>query len=110
MRWEVEFAPPAQRFLRKLDRIPRDAIAAGLRRLVGELGAGTTPLIGVRKLVGAAGHRLRVGVYRVVFQLEARLVESSFEGEAGGVEAEAEVVGVVRVERIGHRGDVYRDL
>jgi mRNA interferase RelE/StbE len=63
--WRVEITPPARRDLRRLDPPVRQRILDALDRLVAD------PLTGhVIKLQGRKEHRLRVGDWRVILQLD----------------------------------------
>lgn len=106
MRWEAEYSPPALRVLKKFDRPTRDAIVAGVERLVMELREGTTPLTGITKLVGLDAWRLRLGDYRVVFRMEVQVVGE--EAVSEDVATTIEPSRVVVIERVGHRREVYR--
>lgn len=83
MSYHVEILPRAVKSLKKLPdpdyRRVRDAIRA--------LGADPRPR-GCKKLVGRKGWRIRVGNYRVIYEI------------AGSV-------CVVTVMDVGHRGDIY---
>ena len=88
MRYEVEWATSALRELRKLDKqVARRVITAATR-----LGTDPRP-VGARALAGQPPGvmRLRVGDYRVVYQIEDAKI-------------------VVTVVRVAHRREVYRDL
>ena len=64
--WRVEFAPSARKDLRRLDRQVQQRIVDALDRLAaGELLSGD-----VRRLVGSTEYRLRVGDWRVRFELD----------------------------------------
>lgn len=85
MRYTIEFRPAAARDFRKL---PAD-IRLRLAKKIDALATAPRP-DGVKKLAGEAEfYRVRVGDYRIVYQIEdARLV--------------------VLVVRVGHRRDAYR--
>lgn len=82
--YAVEFAASAEKELSKLTPVVRTRIAAGLQKL------STNPRAGsVRPMVGSKAWRLRVGDYRVIYDIyDARLV--------------------VLVLRIRHRRDAYK--
>lgn len=83
MSWTIEWAKSAAKALGKLERAERRRIQDAVHRYA-ECGAGD-----VKKLQGTEGYRLRVGLYRVVFELEhGRLV--------------------ILVLRVSHRREVYR--
>jgi len=83
--YRIEFTRSAERDLRRLDRTMVPRVVAAIDALAEE----PRPS-GVKKLVGSEHtYRIRVGDYRVVYSIEDRLL-------------------VVLVERIRHRGDVYR--
>jgi mRNA interferase RelE/StbE len=86
-RYQIEWTTPALRELRKLDRPVARRILAAVTKL-----AGTPRPVGSRALVGqpAGVMRLRVGDYRVIYQVEDDRV-------------------LVTVVRVAHRRDVYRD-
>ncbi len=84
MPYRVTIAPAAARAIRSLDR----PVQVRIIRAAEALAQDPRPP-GSRKLVGENRWRLRVGDWRVVYQVEdARLI--------------------VLVVRVGHRGDVYR--
>ena len=85
MPYTVEFAPRAARDFRCLDR----AAQQRLRGQIDRLAENPRPR-GCEKLVGGDSlYRIRVGDYRIVYQVRDRVL-------------------VVLVVRIGHRRDVYR--
>ena len=81
MKYRIEFAPRA---LKQLDKIPakvRERIALRIDSLAGGLGGD------VKRLKSfSPAYRLRVGDYRVLFDLES---------------------GIIVIHRIGHRKDIY---
>ena len=83
MRWTVSLLPSAARQLAKLDHSIRRRIADAVAALTDN----PRPP-GSKKLVGLEAWRIRVGAYRVVYQIEDDEL-------------------VVLVVRIGHRRDVY---
>lgn len=83
MSWSVDYAPPAARDLRRVDRTDAARVVAALVRLA-ETGQGD-----VRRLTEAAEWRLRVGDIRVLFRFE-------YETE------------VITVRRVLPRGRAYR--
>jgi mRNA interferase RelE/StbE len=68
--WRIEFAPSARKDLRRLDRQVQQRIVDALDRLAaGERLAGD-----VRRLAGSTEYRLRVGDWRVRFELDGDLL------------------------------------
>lgn len=102
MRWLWELTHRAAKDLQRLDSPVRKRIVTALDRLVDELAEGS-PLSNVRRLAGTdlEEWRLRVGDYRVRFQLAFR--EFPVEGQPGASE-----VGLVVVVKVAHRSDAYR--
>lgn len=87
MAWAVAFKPAAVRELRKLPEDARRRVATQIDALAGDpRPAGAEALQGASNL-----YRIRVGDYRVVYQLQRAAL-------------------VVVVVRIGHRRDVYRRM
>ena len=86
MAYSILIAPAAKRDLK---RLPKDAlrrVSAAITSLADDPHpAGST------KLSGADFYRIRVGDYRVIYQVQERQV-------------------IVLVLRVGHRRDVYRNL
>ena len=81
----IEFTRSAERDLRRLDRSMLARVMAAIDALADE----PRPS-GVKKLVGSEHtYRIRVGDYRVVYSIEDRLL-------------------LLLVQRVRHRGDVYR--
>lgn len=64
--WRVEFAPRARRDLHRLDRPVQRRIVEALDRLA----AGERLSGDVRRLAGSTEYRLRVGDWRVRFELD----------------------------------------
>ena len=84
MRYRVEFAPPAQRQIRKL---PRETQKRVLQRIA-DLGMDPRP-VGVKKLVDEENlYRVRLGDYRIVYQIRDREL-------------------VVLIVKVGHRREIY---
>ncbi len=84
MRYSVHFKPSADRELRKLPKEVQARVGARLDRLAEDpLGPG------VEKLKGDQGYRVRVGDYRIIFDL---------------LHAELAIL----VIQVGHRREVYR--
>ena len=85
MEYRIEFRPAAVRDLASLDRSMREKIAAKIDSLEQD----PRP-IGVEKLQGRdKRYRLRVGVYRVIYEIKDDIL-------------------LVLVVRIGHRREIYR--
>jgi mRNA interferase RelE/StbE len=85
--YRVEIAPRAERDLRALPREEQERI----RPRIDALGANPRPP-GAEKLAGAENlYRLRVGAYRVLYQVADRIL-------------------LVLVLEVGHRREVYRRL
>jgi mRNA interferase RelE/StbE len=86
-RYEIIIEARAWRTIQRLDRRAR----ARLEVAISELAENPTPR-GCRKLAGRSGlYRVRVGVYRIVYEVRARVL-------------------TVAVLRVGHRGSVYRGM
>jgi len=85
MPYTVRLSTSAERELSRLERIDQRRIVNSLRRLEAEPHFGP----GVRKLVGMEGYRLRVGDFRILYEIREQEV-------------------IVLVVRIGHRREVYR--
>ena len=104
MRWTWEPSKVAERQIERLDKPIRRRVLDALDGLATAFAEERQPA-NVTKLVGFDDvFRLRVGDYRVIFHAEERQAESTGGQEAGEAEA---VIGVVVVERVGHRGEVY---
>ena len=87
MAYAVQFTRSADKDLERIVPPERNRII----RKIAELARDPRPM-GVKKLAGADDlYRLRVGNYRVIYQVEDRIV-------------------TVTVVRIGHRREVYRSL
>jgi len=84
MAYRVIFEPTAQRQMKRLDRLP---IYRRLRQRILALADDPRPP-GCRKLTGHPGWRIRVGDYRVVYEID-------------------DVVRLVAIERVQHRDSVY---
>jgi mRNA interferase RelE/StbE len=85
MAYRIEFRPAAVRDLAKIDHIAREKIASKIDGLQ----QNPRPQ-GVEQLRGRGKrYRLRVGVYRVIYEIEDDIL-------------------IVLVVRIGHRREVYR--
>lgn len=86
-RYAIRFKPSAARQFRKLDR----PVQVRISSVVEALALNPRPS-GVKKLQGGEGLcRIRVGDYRVVYRI--------MDGQM-----------LVLVVRVGHRGEIYRDL
>jgi len=64
--WRVEFTPSARKDLRRLDRPVQQRIVHALDRLA----AGERLSGDIRRLAGSTEYRLRVGDWRVRFELD----------------------------------------
>jgi mRNA interferase RelE/StbE len=84
MSYAIQFRPSAARAMEKLPR----SVQARIRDAVDRLAEDPFPP-GVKKLAGESGYRLRVGDYRVIYDVSHREL-------------------IVLVVRVGHRPDVYR--
>ena len=84
MRYSIEVAPSARKALRKLPLPMRRRIQIA----IDELADNPFPP-GVKKLHGDQAYRIRVGDYRVIYDVEHRRL-------------------IILVIRIGHRREVYR--
>ena len=84
MAYHIEFTTAAARQLRKL---PAD-IQAHLAPHISALKENLRPL-GSKKLKGTDGFRIRVGVYRILYEIQ-------------------QADSVVLIVKVGHRRDVYR--
>lgn len=84
MRYSIEFVPSARKALHKLPLPIRRRIQVA----IDELAENPFPP-GVKKLHGEDGYRIRVGDYRIIYDVEHRRL-------------------LVLVIRIGHRREVYR--
>lgn len=83
--WRVEFSTAAARQIRKLDPAVRRRVLAGLRALETDpRGPGTKKLVGIDD-----GWRLRIGDYRVLYEIHDDVV-------------------LVEVFRVAHRREVYQ--
>lgn len=86
MNYDVVIAPHARRQLEKLARSPRARIADAMNGL-----AKNPRPAGAKKLATQRLWRIRVGEYRVIYDI-------------------ADQIRVVSIEEIVHRRDAYRDL
>ena len=87
MTYTVEIRPAAERQIKKLTTVVQERIIARLE----ELELDPRPL-GVKKLSGVDNlYRLRVGEYRIVYEIQ-------------------DAVLFVLVVAVGHRREIYRDL
>lgn len=87
MPYRIDFKPAARRDLKALPREVRRRIEPAIDAL-----ARVPRPPGCRKMEGAAStYRLRVGAYRIVYEIEDRVL-------------------LVLVVRVGHRREVYRGL
>ena len=87
MTYRIEVAPAAERQLRRLDANNRARVAERIRSLTADRRPrGAQQLSGPESL-----WRIRVGSYRIVYQIQSGKL-------------------IVLVLRVGHRGDVYRQL
>ena len=76
---EIHYSKQAEKFLKKQDKTTRNRI----RNAIHQLPAGD-----VKKLQGRNGYRLRVGDFRVIFDRNGN---------------------VLYIERINHRGQIYKE-
>ena len=83
---EIVYSSQAQRFLRKISRNDADRIRSKVRQYAQNHNELKTQ---VKKLVNSPYYRLRVGDYRVIF---------------------TETLEVMMIEKIGNRGDVYKEV
>lgn len=87
MAYRIEFAPRADRQFKALDR----SLQARLARRINSLAENPRPQ-GIKKLAGEEDlYRLRVGDYRIIYQIQEKRL-------------------VVLVVGVGHRAEVYRGL
>lgn len=87
MAYRVEFAPKAARQFRALDK----GLQTRLVRRIDGLAANPRPQ-GVKKLAGEDDlYRLRVGDYRILYQIQEQRL-------------------IVLVVGVGHRSEIYREL
>lgn len=82
MPFQIIWSEPAEKALRKLDRSVAKRIYGTVGRLAGD------PLRNVIRLVNSPYYRLRVGDYRVIFDLQADLMR-------------------ILVVKVGHRKGIY---
>ena len=85
MLFSIQFTPRAQRDFSALDR----AVQQRLRRYIDRLAENPFPASAKRLHAEEPFHRIRVGDYRVIYQVERQQL-------------------VVIIVKIGHRKDVYR--
>ena len=83
MAWQVSILPPAAKQLSKLDK----SIAKRIAKTISALAQNPRPA-GCKKLVGVDAWRIRIGDWRVVYQIQDQRL-------------------IVLVIRIGHRREVY---
>ena len=83
---EIVYSSQAQRFLRKISRNDADRIRSKVRQYAQNHNELKTQ---EKKLVNSPYYRLRVGDYRVIF---------------------TETLEVMMIEKIGNRGDVYKEV
>ena len=84
MPYHIDFTAGAARQLRKLPENIRDRLAPHLNDL-----AKDPRLAGAKKLKGAAGYRIRVGDYRILYEIQ-------------------DSASRVLIVTVGHRREVYR--
>jgi mRNA interferase RelE/StbE len=85
--YRIEFAPRAERQFSALER----SLQVRLRRRIDSLAENPRPQ-GIKKLAGEEDlYRLRVGDYRIIYQIKEKRL-------------------IVLVVGVGHRGEVYRGL
>jgi mRNA interferase RelE/StbE len=83
MAWQVSILPPAAKKLSKLDR----PVAKRIGKAISGLAQNPRPA-GCKKLVSVDAWRIRIGDWRVIYQIQDRRL-------------------IVLVVRIGHRREVY---
>lgn len=76
---EFRYSKQAEKFLKKQDRAVRNRILKAIHNL---------PAGDVKKLQGRNGYRLRIGDYRIIFDKSGN---------------------IIYIERIGNRGQVYKE-
>ena len=81
MSYEIIFTDTSRRQFNKLEKSVKERIIAALERIR------IRPEVHVKKLVGDPGYRLRVGDYRVIFDVQNNLI---------------------RILKIGHRKKIYK--
>lgn len=84
MKYKIGYRASAERQLRKLGSAPQSRIVAAIEKL-----ADDPRPFGCRKLQGREGYRIRIGEYRVVYDIHDRII-------------------TVEIIDIGHRKDMYR--
>lgn len=76
---EIHYSKQAEKFLKKQDSITRNRIRNAIHAL---------PSGDIKKLHGKNGYRLRVGDYRIIFDRNGN---------------------IIYIERIGNRGQIYKE-
>lgn len=77
---EIHYSKQAEKFLKKQDSVTRNRIRSAIHNI---------PAGDIRKLQGHNGYRLRVGDYRIIFDRDGN---------------------VLYIERIGNRGQIYKEV
>lgn len=77
---EIQYSKQAEKFLKRQDATTRNRIRTAIHNL---------PSGNVKKLQGRIGYRLRVGSYRVIFDINGN---------------------VLYIERIDNRGQIYKEV
>ena len=83
MTYEIIFSDKAYRQLKKLDRVTQERIIAALEKIR------IRPEVYITKLVGDPGYKLRVGDYRIIMDIEKRML-------------------LILVLKVGHRKKIYK--
>jgi len=83
MTYEIIFSDKAYRQLKKLDRVTQERIIAALEKIR------IRPEVYITKLVGDPGYKLRVGDYRIIMDIEKKML-------------------LILVLKVGHRKKIYK--
>lgn len=95
-RYEVRVERAAEKALTRRRMLPNDA--ERIRRAIGALAEDPRPHPQSRELRGREGRRLRVGDYRVIYEVEEPHPDHPEEGDPAGL---------VTVLAVGHRQGIY---